>query len=68
MLSINYLTVSEDMRDFVIQSYSPNRDIDRKQLQWDLVPKMTSRRVDKENNAIEVCLRYEDYDFETVSL
>ena len=33
--------------------------------QWDLVPKMTSRKVDKENNAIKVCLRYEDYDFDS---
>ncbi|MCR4916684.1 MAG: glycoside hydrolase family 9 protein [Prevotella sp.] len=31
--------------------------------QWDLVPRMTSRRVDRENNTIEVALRYEDYDF-----
>ena len=27
--------------------------------QWDLVPKMTSRKVDKEKQSIEVCLRYE---------
>ena len=33
--------------------------------QWDLVPKMTSRRVDKDSNAIEVCLRYDDYDFDS---
>lgn len=33
--------------------------------QWDLVPKMTSRRVDKEMGAIEVALRYEDYDFDS---
>lgn len=33
--------------------------------QWDLVPKMTSRRVDKEMGAIEVALRYDDYDFDS---
>ncbi|MDO4496223.1 MAG: glycoside hydrolase family 9 protein [Bacteroidales bacterium] len=33
--------------------------------QWDLVPTMTSRTVNKENNSIEVCLRYEDYDFDS---
>ena len=33
--------------------------------QWDLVPKMTERKVDKENNTIEVGLRYEDYDFDS---
>ncbi len=33
--------------------------------QWDLVPRMTSRRVDRENNTIEVALRYEDYDFDS---
>ena len=27
--------------------------------QWDLVPKMTSRKVDKDKQSIEVCLRYE---------
>ena len=31
--------------------------------QWDLVPKMTNRRVDRENGSIEVSLRYDDYDF-----
>lgn len=31
--------------------------------QWDLVPTTTDRRVDRENNTIEVDLRYEDYDF-----
>lgn len=31
--------------------------------QWDLVPKMTERIVDKENNTIEVGLNYPDYDF-----
>ncbi len=31
--------------------------------QWDLVPKMIDRKVNKENNSVEVCLRYEDYDF-----
>ena len=33
--------------------------------QWDLVPKMTSRNVDKENGTIEVRLRYDDYDFDS---
>ncbi|MDR0954912.1 MAG: glycoside hydrolase family 9 protein [Rikenellaceae bacterium] len=33
--------------------------------QWDLVPQMTDRVVDKENNTIEVTLRYPDYDFDS---
>ena len=33
--------------------------------QWDLVPKTTSRKVDKEKNSIEVGLRYDDYDFDS---
>ena len=33
--------------------------------QWDLVPKMTKRTVDKENQTIEVGLRYDDYDFDS---
>lgn len=33
--------------------------------QWDLVPKMTERIVDKENGTIEVGLRYDDYDFDS---
>ena len=33
--------------------------------QWDLVPEMTSRKVNKENGSIEVALRYEDYDFDS---
>ena len=33
--------------------------------QWDLVPKMTSRKVDKEHGSIEVALRYDDYDFDS---
>jgi hypothetical protein len=33
--------------------------------QWDLVPKMTSRKVDKEKQSIEVSLRYDDYDFDS---
>ena len=33
--------------------------------QWDLVPKMTSRKVDRENNSIEVALRYDYYDFDS---
>ena len=33
--------------------------------QWDLVPKMTKREVNREDNSIEVGLRYEDYDFDS---
>ena len=33
--------------------------------QWDLVPKMTSRKVDKANASIEVAMRYDDYDFDS---
>ena len=33
--------------------------------QWDLVPKMTSRKVDKANGSIEVAMRYDDYDFDS---
>ena len=33
--------------------------------QWDLVPKMTNRRVDRDNNSIEVTMRYDDYDFDS---
>ena len=33
--------------------------------QWDLVPKMTSRKVDKARGSIEVVMRYDDYDFES---
>jgi len=33
--------------------------------QWDLVPKMTSRKVDKEKGSIEVEMRYDDYDFDS---
>lgn len=33
--------------------------------QWDLVPKMTFRNVDREKDVIEVGLRYEDYDFDS---
>jgi len=33
--------------------------------QWDLVPSMTSRIVNKENNSIEVGLRYDYYDFDS---
>ena len=33
--------------------------------QWDLVPKMTSRKVDRENGSIEVAMRYDDYDFDS---
>ena len=33
--------------------------------QWDLVPTMTSRKVDKAQGSIEVALRYDDYDFDS---
>lgn len=33
--------------------------------QWDLVPKMTFRNVNREKGIIEVGLRYEDYDFDS---
>ena len=33
--------------------------------QWDLVPTMTSRKVNKEDGTIEVTLRYADYDFDS---
>ena len=33
--------------------------------QWDLVPKMSSRKVNQANGSIEVTLRYDDYDFES---
>ena len=33
--------------------------------QWDLVPKMTNRKVDRENGSIEVNMRYDDYDFDS---
>ena len=33
--------------------------------QWDLVPKMTNRKVDRENSSIEVSMRYDDYDFDS---
>lgn len=33
--------------------------------QWDLVPKMVERKVNRERNEIEVRLRYDDYDFES---
>ena len=31
--------------------------------QWDLIPKLVNRKVDKQNNSIEVELRYEQFDF-----
>ena len=31
--------------------------------QWDLIPIVIERKVGKENNSIEVLLRYEDFDF-----
>ena len=33
--------------------------------QWDLVPLMTNRKVDREKGTIEVALRYADYDFDS---
>lgn len=33
--------------------------------QWDLVPKMTYRKVDREQGSIEVGLRYDYYDFDS---
>jgi endoglucanase len=33
--------------------------------QWDQIPTMTDRTVDKERNSIEVTLRYKDYDFDS---
>jgi hypothetical protein len=33
--------------------------------QWDLVPEMTSRKVDAQTGSIEVGLRYPDYDFDS---
>ena len=33
--------------------------------QWDLVPMMTDRKVDREKGTIEVALRYADYDFDS---
>ena len=33
--------------------------------QWDLVPKMTNRTVDREKGSIEVAMRYDDYDFDS---
>jgi endoglucanase len=33
--------------------------------QWDLVPKMTYRKVDRQQGTIEVGLRYDDYDFDS---
>jgi endoglucanase len=32
--------------------------------QWDLIPVMTGRRVDRKTNSIEVTLRYAEYDFD----
>lgn len=33
--------------------------------QWDQIPKVIDRKVDKENGRIEVLLRYEDFDFDS---
>jgi endoglucanase len=33
--------------------------------QWDKIPVMSERKVDRENNSIEVKLRYNDYDFDS---
>ena len=33
--------------------------------QWDLVPRMIDRKVNRENSSIEVTMRYDDYDFDS---
>jgi hypothetical protein len=33
--------------------------------QWDQIPVMSERKVDRKNNSIEVKLRYDDYDFDS---
>ena len=33
--------------------------------QWDLVPKMINRKVNREEGSIEVAMRYDDYDFDS---
>jgi len=33
--------------------------------QWDLIPTVVDRKVDKKNNRIEVVLRYKEYDFDS---
>ena len=33
--------------------------------QWDLIPKVINRKVDKNNHSIEVLLRYEEFDFDS---
>ena len=33
--------------------------------QWDLIPSVVERKVDAENNSIDVVLRYEEYDFDS---
>ncbi|MBR6285424.1 MAG: glycoside hydrolase family 9 protein [Bacteroidaceae bacterium] len=33
--------------------------------QWDLVPRMTRRTVNRKDNSVEVNLRYDDYDFDS---
>ncbi|HBC79211.1 MAG TPA: glycoside hydrolase [Bacteroidales bacterium] len=33
--------------------------------QWDLVPSVVDRKIDRENNRIDVTLRYKDYDFDS---
>ena len=33
--------------------------------QWDLIPVLANRKVDKESNSIEVVLRYEEFDFDS---
>lgn len=33
--------------------------------QWDLVPSVAARKIDKEKNTIDVTLRYKDYDFDS---
>ena len=67
LLGIDYLTVPEDMRDLVIQSYSFNRDIDRKQLLmqleeaikkvYDIYRETSSYNADKKWGKERECLR-----------
>jgi endoglucanase len=33
--------------------------------QWDLVPSVADRKIDREKNSIDVTLRYKDYDFDS---
>lgn len=67
LLGSDYLTIPEDMRDLVMQSYSFNRDIDSKQLlmqleeaikkMYDLYWKTSSYHTDKKWNEERECLK-----------